>query len=45
MEVFGEFYQDARDLAVAETGLSRETFPNQSPFTPQETLNSDDLPQ
>ena len=41
LEVFEESYQDAVDLAAAETGLPRNTFPNQSPFTPQETLNSE----
>ncbi|MEM9272123.1 MAG: DUF29 domain-containing protein [Cyanobacteria bacterium P01_F01_bin.143] len=41
LEVFDESYQDAIDLAAAETGLSRNIFPHQSPFTPQETLNSD----
>ena len=43
-EVFDECYQDAIDLAAAETGLPGGTFPNQSPFTPEETLNSDYLP-
>ncbi len=45
LEVFAESYQDAIDLAVAETGLLRNSFPNQSPFTPQETLNVDYLPK
>ncbi len=45
LEVFDESYQDAIDLAAAETGLPRNTFPNQSPFTPQDTLNSDYLPK
>lgn len=45
LEVFDESYQDAIDLAVAETSLPRNTFPNQSPFTPQKTLNSDYLPE
>ncbi|MGK7949024.1 MAG: DUF29 domain-containing protein [Xenococcaceae cyanobacterium] len=45
LEVFEECYQDAIDLAAAETGLPRETFPNQSSFTPKETLDSDYLPQ
>ena len=44
-EVFDECYQDAIDLAAAETGLPLNTFPNPSPFTPQETLNSDYLPK
>ena len=44
-EVFDECYQDAIDLAAAETGFPRETFPNQSPFTPTETLDPDYLPK
>ena len=44
LEVFDESYQDAIDLATAETGLPRKTFPDQSPFNPQETLNSEYLP-
>lgn len=43
-EKFDECYQDARDLAATETGLSIDTFPAQSPFTPEETLNPDYLP-
>jgi Domain of unknown function DUF29 len=44
LEVLAECYQDARDLAATETGLSRDNFPVQSPFTPEETLNSEYLP-
>ena len=44
LEVFEESYQDAIDLSTAETSLPRNTFPNKSPFTPQNTLNSDYLP-
>lgn len=40
-EVFAKSYQDARELASAETGLSIERFPEYSPFTPEEVLNSD----
>jgi hypothetical protein len=43
-EVFGECYQDARDLAATETGLSLETFPCESPFSLEDTLNPDYLP-
>lgn len=32
-EIFEKCYQDAVDLAAAETGLSPETFPNECPFT------------
>jgi Domain of unknown function DUF29 len=44
-EIFNECYQDARDLAATETGLSIDIFPSDSPFTPEETLNSDYLPE
>lgn len=43
-EVFDECYQDARDLAATETGLSIEIFPTESPFTPEDSLNPDYLP-
>ncbi|MGB5714597.1 MAG: DUF29 domain-containing protein [Waterburya sp.] len=42
-EIFAECYQDARELAADETGLSIETFPEQSPFTMEEILNTDYL--
>ncbi|MGB3534803.1 MAG: DUF29 domain-containing protein [Microcoleaceae cyanobacterium] len=42
--VFQECYQDAREQASDETGLSLETFPTESPFTPEETINRDYLP-
>ncbi|MGB5632162.1 MAG: DUF29 domain-containing protein [Waterburya sp.] len=44
-EIFAECYQDARELAADETGLSIETFPEQSPFTMEEILNTDYLPE
>ena len=43
-EVFHECYQDAREQASDETGLSLETFPIESPFTPEETMNREYLP-
>lgn len=43
-EVFQECYQDAREQASDETGLPLETFPIESPFTPEETVNRDYLP-
>lgn len=43
-EVFVESYQDARELAADETGLSINTFPELSPFTSEDTLNQDYLP-
>jgi hypothetical protein len=44
-EVFDESYQKARKLAADETGLSLETFPPESPFTSEQALNSDYLPE
>ncbi len=43
-EIFNESYQNARKLAAAETGLSIEIFPLESPFTVEEVLNADFLP-
>lgn len=43
-EVFNECYQDAAQQAADETGLPLITFPHQSPFSPDETLNPDYLP-
>ncbi|MGK7877059.1 MAG: DUF29 domain-containing protein [Xenococcaceae cyanobacterium] len=43
-EVFDECYRDARDLASAETALPLDTFPIETPFSLEETLNSDYLP-
>jgi hypothetical protein len=39
-----ECYQDARKDASKETKLSAETFAEQCPFTSQEILDSDFLP-
>jgi hypothetical protein len=44
-EIFDESYQKARKLAADETGLPLEIFPSESPFTPEQTLNSDYLPE
>jgi hypothetical protein len=43
-EVFERCYQDARHQAAVETGLPLDRFPEESPFTPQETLISEFLP-
>ncbi|MFB2919880.1 DUF29 domain-containing protein [Aerosakkonema funiforme] len=43
-DIFNESYQDARELAAAETGLSIKVFPPESPFTVEEVLNPDFLP-
>ncbi|RCJ25363.1 hypothetical protein A6S26_16400 [Nostoc sp. ATCC 43529] len=44
-EVFGECYGHARLLAADETELAVVTFPQQSPFTPEQILNADFLPE
>lgn len=44
LDIFVESYQDARELAADETGLSLDTFSVDSPFTPEEVLNEDYLP-
>lgn len=44
LAVFEECYQDARQMAVIETELPINTFPDHSLFTVEEALNSDFLP-
>ncbi|MCL6751404.1 DUF29 family protein [Nostoc sp. CCCryo 231-06] len=44
-EVFGLCYDDARLLAADETELHPATFPEQSPFTPEQALDPDFLPE
>lgn len=43
-QVFAECYCEARDLAATETGLSLETFPAVSPFSLEQTLDREFLP-
>ena len=43
-QVFAKSYQDARELAAAETGLSLNSFSENSPFTAEDALKSDYLP-
>jgi predicted DNA-binding ribbon-helix-helix protein len=43
-QVFAECYQDAVDLASAETGLLAATFPDQSPFSQEDVININYLP-
>ncbi|WP_341528102.1 DUF29 domain-containing protein [Nostoc sp. UHCC 0302] len=43
-DIFNECYQDAKELAAAETGLTIDTFPIETPFNPKEILNSNYLP-
>ncbi len=45
LQNFDECYLEARDLAATETGLDLNTFPEASPFTPEQTLNRDFLPE
>ncbi|WP_339378164.1 DUF29 family protein [Calothrix sp. NIES-2100] len=42
--MFDECYADAIDLAVAETGLPRTTFPEKCPFEQTDVLNPEFLP-
>lgn len=44
-EVFDKCYLKARKKTATETGLSIDIFPVKSPFTPEETLNSEYLPK
>jgi hypothetical protein len=44
LEVFNECYSKARQKAAIETELPIELFPVESPFTPEETLNPEYLP-
>jgi Domain of unknown function DUF29 len=44
-EIFDECYQDARELAAAETGLSFDIFPAESALTLAEILNPNSLPE
>ncbi|MEH2372503.1 DUF29 domain-containing protein [Nostoc sp.] len=44
-EVFGLCYDEARLLAADETELHPAIFPEQSPFTPEQALDPDFLPE
>lgn len=43
-EVFSKCYQDARKEAAIETEMPLMTFPERLPFTPEEVLNLEYLP-
>lgn len=43
--IFEDRYSRARKKAAVETGLSLDTFPSASPFSPEQTLNSNFLPE
>ncbi|WP_124977008.1 DUF29 domain-containing protein [Aphanothece sacrum] len=45
LENFEQCYQKARKQASIETGLSIETFPINCPFTPEQVLDSEYLPE
>jgi Domain of unknown function DUF29 len=42
---FAECYLNARKLTSRETGLAISTFPIESPFSPEQTLDEDFLPE
>ncbi|MFM7790057.1 MAG: DUF29 domain-containing protein, partial [Microcystis panniformis] len=42
---FAEAYETARELASAETGLDINLFPLESPFTTEQTLDKEYLPE
>jgi hypothetical protein len=44
IEVFSECYSKARQKAAIETELSIEIFPIKCPFTPEEVIDTDFLP-
>lgn len=44
LDIFDQCYQDARSDAATETLLPIDTFPAQSPFTAEKTLDADYLP-
>lgn len=43
-QIFNECYQDARELAAAETGLAIDEFPVETTFNTEEILNYNYLP-
>jgi len=45
LEIFAECYQGARKLASVETEMAITTFPQASPFTPEQVLDEDFLPE
>lgn len=44
LEVFDKCYQNGRQDAATETQLPLNTFPEQCPFSSEETLNPEYLP-
>ena len=45
LQEFADCYLNTRKLASAETGLAIATFPIESPFTVEQTLDEDFLPE
>jgi hypothetical protein len=45
IELIPEAYAEAREDAALETGLAETTFPGTCPFTPEEILSEDFLPE
>lgn len=44
-QVFADCYQEARDLTATETGMNLENFPLESPFSSEQALDREYLPQ
>lgn len=44
-EIFNECYQDAKELAAAETGLAIDKFPLKNPFNSEDVLSLGYLPE
>ena len=44
-ELYAEAYGDAREDAIEETGLAETEFPAECPFTVEEVLSRDFLPE
>lgn len=45
LQEFADVYLDAKKLAAIETGLSSQTFPAASPFTPDQVTDEEYLPE
>ena len=45
LEEFAQAYIDARESASTETGMDINLFPFKSPFTPEQVLDKDYLPE
>jgi hypothetical protein len=43
-EAIEDAYQSGLNLAVSETSLSYKVFPQECPYSPEQTLDSDFLP-